>query len=157
MSPTSCRLAGLAVSLSLCLSPAAWAQTSPDAGTPDADAGTPAEGASGEMSAEDLKAIEEALGSDAAAATSTGNAPAPTPAPAGTTTSSPTSTSGWTFNPANINYKGLELSFVLDVAAAAFTSKEPLQTGGHDPSANGFNFQQLEMSLNTSVDPYFRF
>ncbi len=163
MSPTSRRLAGLAVTLSLCLAPAAWAQSSPDAGTPpgDADAGPPAEAASGALSAEDLKAIEEALGSDAAAAASTGNAPpsTTTPAPAGATASPTTSTtsSGWTFNPANINYRGLELSFVLDVAAAAFTSKEPLQTGGHDPSANGFNFQQLEMSLNTSVDPYFRF
>lgn len=50
-----------------------------------------------------------------------------------------------------------DLSFVLDVAAAWFSDHEPLQTGGHDPTKNGFNLQQLEMSIGKAVDPYFRF
>jgi hypothetical protein len=141
VSPTVRRLAGLVVCLSFCLSLPAAAQTSPDAGTPP-------EVAPPGVSAEDLKALEEALGQDAAAATQPG-ASASTPATP--------SSNGVTLSPTNINIRGLELSFVLDVAGAAFTSKEPLQTGGHDPTRNGFNFQQLEMSLNTAVDPYFRF
>ena len=146
MFPTSCRLAGLVVCLSFCLSSLpASAQTPPDAGTPSQepppDAG---------LSAEDLKDIEEALGQDAAAATGDGHDhPAPTQSPA--------STSGVTISPANVDFHGLNLAFILDVAAAAFTTKEPLQTGGHDPTANGFNLQQLELSINTAVDPYFRF
>ncbi|WP_257458536.1 zinc-regulated TonB-dependent outer membrane receptor [Archangium lipolyticum] len=155
MSVTSRRLAGLAVCLSFCLSLSASAQTSPDAGTPSAssDAGTPPEEASPDtgVSAEDMKALEEALGQDAAAAAQSGSSAAASGTPA------TSSTSGITLSPSNINIRGLELSFVLDVAGAAFTSKEPLQTGGHDPTVSGFNFQQLEMSLNTAVDPYFRF
>ncbi|WP_375766008.1 zinc-regulated TonB-dependent outer membrane receptor [Archangium gephyra] len=144
MSPTSCRLAGLAVCLSFCLALPASAQTPPDAGTPSQepppDAG---------LSAEDLKEIQEALGQDAAEAPQAGTPPDSIPA-------APAS-SGVTLSPTNVDFHGLNLSFVLDVAAAAFTSKEPLQTGGHDPTASGFNFQQLEMSLTTAVDPYFRF
>jgi hypothetical protein len=50
-----------------------------------------------------------------------------------------------------------DISFILDTAAAAFSSDTSLQTGGHDPRVNGFNLQQLEMSLGSAVDPYFRF
>jgi hypothetical protein len=50
-----------------------------------------------------------------------------------------------------------DISFILDIALAAFTTDEPLQLGAHDPSENGFNFQQLEMAISKSVDPYFRF
>ncbi|HWU86962.1 MAG TPA: zinc-regulated TonB-dependent outer membrane receptor [Kofleriaceae bacterium] len=50
-----------------------------------------------------------------------------------------------------------DLSFILDVAAAWFSAHENLQTGGHDPTANGFNLQQLEMAVGKAVDPYFRF
>ncbi|PTL78215.1 zinc-regulated TonB-dependent outer membrane receptor [Vitiosangium sp. GDMCC 1.1324] len=151
MSPTSRRLAGLVVCLSFCFSLSALAQSSPDAGSPSTppDAGTPPEEDAG-VSAEDLKAIEEALGKDTAAAAASGAA-------AGTPSEPTSSSSGVTISPSNINIKGLDLSFILDVAAAAFSSKEPLQTGGHDPTNNGFNFQQLEMSVNTAVDPYFRF
>jgi hypothetical protein len=55
------------------------------------------------------------------------------------------------------NTQWLDLSFVLDAALAAFTAEEPLQAGGHDPTTNGFNFQQLEMSVRSVVDPYLRF
>jgi hypothetical protein len=51
----------------------------------------------------------------------------------------------------------LDLSLVLDAALAAFSSKEPLQQGDHDPTHNGFNFQQLELSVRSVVDPYLRF
>jgi hypothetical protein len=59
--------------------------------------------------------------------------------------------------PQGLTPSWLDLSFVLDLALAAFTSEEPLQGGGHDPTENGFNFQQLEMSVGTVVDPYLRF
>lgn len=148
MSSSSRRLAGLAVCLSFSLPLSASAQATPEA-TPPAQSPPPAAPpAEPGMSAEDLKAIEEALGKDAAAASASGS-----PAPAASSSAS----SGVTISPSNINIKGLDLSFILDVAAAAFTSKEPLQLGGHDPTGNGFNFQQLEMSVNTAVDPYFRF
>lgn len=135
MSPATRRLSGLAVSLSFCLCPPAVAQTSPDA--PQAPADTPQ---APELSAEELKELEEALGQDADAAPHTH-----------------ADSSGVTISPTNLSFSGLNLAFVLDVAAAAFTAREPLQTGGHDPSASGFTLQQLEMSLDTVVDPYFRF
>ncbi len=50
----------------------------------------------------------------------------------------------------------IELAFILDVALAWF-SGEPAQTGAHDPSRIGFNLQQLELNVRSSVDPYFRF
>lgn len=50
-----------------------------------------------------------------------------------------------------------DISAVLDVAGAYFSDTDHLQTGGHDPSKNGFNLQQLELSLGAAVDPYFRF
>ncbi len=50
-----------------------------------------------------------------------------------------------------------DISFIVDVAAAWFGEDEHLQTGGHDPSKNGFNLQQVEMAIGKSVDPYFRF
>ena len=49
------------------------------------------------------------------------------------------------------------ISIILDVAAAMFSDDDNLQGGAHDPNSNGFNLQQLELSLNKSVDPYFRF
>lgn len=50
-----------------------------------------------------------------------------------------------------------EISLVLDVAAAWFSSDENGQTGAHDPTTTGFNFQQLELAVRAPVDPYFRF
>jgi hypothetical protein len=48
-----------------------------------------------------------------------------------------------------------DISFILDVAFAWF-SDDNLQTGAHDPIQNGFNLQQLELSISAAVDPYFR-
>ena len=50
-----------------------------------------------------------------------------------------------------------DLSFIADFALAYFSEHENLQTGGHDPVKNGFNLQQLELSIGAAVDPYFRF
>jgi len=50
-----------------------------------------------------------------------------------------------------------DIALILDTALAYFSEDENLQTGGHDPTATGFNLQQLEMSVGASVDPYFRF
>lgn len=48
-----------------------------------------------------------------------------------------------------------EIALILDVAGAVFSG--PIdQRGGHDPTVEGFNLQQLEMSLGAAVDPYFR-
>lgn len=50
-----------------------------------------------------------------------------------------------------------DTSWILDVAAAVFSEPEPRQVGGHDPTANGFTLQQLELSLGSSIDSEFRF
>jgi hypothetical protein len=97
------------------------------------------------LTPEELAEIEAALGKDAAATEAQPQPAAP---------SAPTATS---LVPSSIQFEGLDLSFILDTAAAAFTAEEPLQTGGHDPVANGFNFQQLELAIGGVVDPYLRF
>lgn len=86
------------------------------------------------MSPEELAAIEAALAADAP--------PAPPPAPTG-------ALSLQSLNP--------DISFIADVAFAYFTADAPRMSGGHDPQANGFTLQQLELSVGKSVDPYFRF
>ena len=49
------------------------------------------------------------------------------------------------------------LSLVADFALAWFSEERNHQRGGHDPTEVGFNLQQLELSLQAAVDPYFRF
>ena len=49
------------------------------------------------------------------------------------------------------------IGVTFDMAIAYFSDDDPLQTGGHDPDTSGFNLQQLELALDKSVDPYFRF
>lgn len=129
--------------------PASAQEPPPNPGIPPANTKPPpAEGTTSDQpSAEDLAEIEAALGKDKAEA---GTTPAPAPTASGTETGATAlrvgSTNQW-----------LDLSFVMDAALAAFTAEEPLQQGGHDPNTNGFNFQQLEMSVRSVVDPYFRF
>lgn len=48
-----------------------------------------------------------------------------------------------------------DISLIMDVAAAWF-SEDSLQTGAHDPSETGFNLQQLELHLESNVDPFFK-
>lgn len=88
-----------------------------------------------EVSEDELAEIEAATGADAAALEDA----SPPPARAGAAGS---------MNP--------DISFILDVTAAYFSDDDPLQTGGHDPTENGFNLQQVEMSVGKAVDPYFR-
>jgi hypothetical protein len=56
-----------------------------------------------------------------------------------------------------LNSLNPDVSFIADVALAAFSTQEPLQTGGHDPLRRGFTLQGLEMAVGAAVDPYFRF
>jgi len=85
-------------------------------------------------SADDLTDIETALSADA---TTAAEAKPAAPAPASSLLP--------------------DISFIVDVAAAWFSDHDDLQTGGHDPSENGFNLQQVEMAIGKAVDPYFRF
>jgi hypothetical protein len=130
----------------IALSRAAWAQEPAPAPAP-APEGQPSPSAPsssedrGSHGPDDLKEIEEALGADAKAKAAAG---APGPAPAG----------GAGAVLASLNP---DLAFILDVAAAWFSERENLQSGGHDPAKTGFNLQQLEMSVGKAVDPYFRF
>ena len=55
------------------------------------------------------------------------------------------------------NEVAVDIAFILDVAGAWFSDDEPMQIGAHDASVTGFNFQQLEMSIGASVDPFLRF
>jgi hypothetical protein len=125
--------------------PALAQESPPAAGAPPTGTSTPpAEGASTEQpSADDLAEIEAALGKDKASAS-------PAEAPAGSDTAAAALRVG-------SSNQWLDLSFVLDGALAIFSAEEPLQQGGHDPNTNGFNFQQLELSIRSVVDPYFRF
>ena len=83
------------------------------------------------------RGIEAALGQDKGAA-----AASATPAPA--------SSGGIEVSSSSVrvgaNNQWLDLSFVLDMALAAFSSDEPLQKGGHNPTTNGFTLQQLEFA-----------
>lgn len=51
---------------------------------------------------------------------------------------------------------GLELSVNAQVAAAFFTTDDPLPGGAHDPQHSGFSLQAVELSFGQPVDPYFR-
>jgi hypothetical protein len=119
--------AGIAALLALAAVPAAAQEAPP-----------PEQEQQPEPTAEEMEAIRKALEGDSS----------PSPAPASTSSqTAPRSTPS--FNP--------DLSFVADVAAAWFSSPDPLQTGGHDPTRRGFNLQQLELTVGAAVDPYFRF
>ncbi len=49
------------------------------------------------------------------------------------------------------------ISLIFDGAAAWFSDRDNLQQGGHDPTRTGFNLQQLELHLESNVDPYLHF
>lgn len=93
----------------------------------------------------DRRALEEALGADRAAARPPAAMP-PAAMQTASTTVAPTAAGGIS----------LDLSFILDVAGAWY-SQDPATIGGHDPNRTGFNFQGLELAIQSNVDPYFRF
>lgn len=47
-----------------------------------------------------------------------------------------------------------DISLILDTALAAFAGAPAAQLGNHDPRDNGFNLQQLELHMESAVDPY---
>lgn len=101
--------------------------------SPAGDAGSPP--SAPPLSAEDLAALEAAMQADAARLT-----PPPAPAPRVALPQS--------MNP--------DLAFIADFALAAFNTDTPRMGGAHDPQVNGFNLQQLELSVGSAVDPYLR-
>ena len=107
-----------------------------------------------ELSAEDLAAIEAALAADAAATSSPGTAAGSSP-PTGLLSTSPTLSAAQPPGSFSVGGIQLDIAFITDVALAWF-SDESRQTGAHDPQVNGFNLQQLELSIGASVDPFFR-
>jgi len=94
--------------------------------------------ASSDFSLEDLRAIEEELQKDAEPLSGAPPRAAASPT-AGRSLANP------------------DLSLTLDAAAAAFSRKDSLMTGAHDPARTGFNLQQLELGIEAPVDPYFTF
>lgn len=50
-----------------------------------------------------------------------------------------------------------DISLTFDGAVAGFSQSDSFMTGAHDPSMSGFNFQQLELGIESAVDPYFVF
>ena len=87
--------------------------------------------------------IEKALAADAEAANAARAAAA-----------APSPTSPGALLPSSVTP---DISLLTGISAAWFSRDENLQTGGHDPTENGFNLQYLELALRKSVDPYFRF
>lgn len=112
--------------------PATEAQNEPEPGVSEAE----------------LADIEAALAADEAASKSTGAGSAAAPAGVPRAAASRPAAAG-AMNP--------DLTFIADFAAAYFSDEDHLQTGAHDPVRTGFNLQQLELSVGSSVDPYFRF
>lgn len=107
-----------------------------------------AQAADGGLSEQQLRELEAAVAADAAANADAGTLvdPAvsqPPQQPAGVLGA--------------IQSMNPDIAVILDVAAAVFSADRPLQTGGHDPREQGFNLQQLEISIGRTVDPYFRF
>jgi len=104
-------------------------------------------------SEDEMKALMDALGQDAAARDEKA-------APAETSASSkgPLDSVGPALASMGrmIQSMNPDLSLILDVAVAGFSAEQNYQTGGHDPRVTGFNLQQLEMHLEASVDPFFR-
>lgn len=114
----------------LLAAPASAQPADPGAAALDAPAAaTPAD-----LTDAELKALAEAAAADAGAAAK----------PVG-----PTAIAAPSSNPA--------ISLIFDGAAAAYTDARPMLTGGHDPKRNGFNLQQLELHMESSVDPYLHF
>ena len=88
-----------------------------------------------ETSPNDLSEIEAALARDVKAENDGSSTPAPPPTRAASGGGAVQS-----LNP--------DISVIGDFAFALFSEDQNHQTGGHDPTENGFNLQQLELSLS---------
>ncbi|MCO4762087.1 MAG: zinc-regulated TonB-dependent outer membrane receptor [Myxococcales bacterium] len=98
------------------------------------------------VTAEELKALGAAANADAATSRPTA-APRSGTAPAAVTPTRRQRPSTGLMNP--------NLSLILDTAGAWFSVDKPDQVGAHDPYQTGFNLQQLELHVESAVDPYF--
>jgi hypothetical protein len=107
------------------------------------------------MSAEDMRDLEEALRRDLAAR---GGPSGDSPFVLGSSQANPRPSLAAPTLVAlpSAGAVSADVSFIADFALAAFSDPKPLQAGGHDPTRNGFNLQQLEMAVGAAVDPYFR-
>lgn len=106
-----------------------------------ADAGVPEPAVDGgpAVTADELRALEQALAGDRAQ----DRPPAPVDVAAAL--------------PAAVQSLNPDIALILDVSAAWFSADEPEMSGAHDPRRTGFTLQQLEAALGASVDPYVRF
>lgn len=129
-----------ALCLALALTPSPTAAAAPASRPVASPSPSPSPSAVPGVSAEELLEIEQEL------APAESPAPSVPDVPAGLV---PQAVAGSLMNP--------NISLILDVAAAAFSDPNPLQLGGHDPRRNGFNLQQVELAMNSAVDPFFRF
>ncbi len=84
----------------------------------------------------------------------TAQTPTPAPQPAPVTSSAPLSLGGYAAQ-TPIQTMNPDISLLLDTAGAWFSVDNPQQAGAHDPSETGFVLQQLELNLESIVDPYF--
>jgi len=128
----------------------------PKKGEPDKSAVDKADKKAEKVGADGLtdaerKAIKDALGEDAA--TNKPAAPVAPPAPQVSTMGGSTAAAG--ANP-GINAMNPAIALILDAALAYFSIDDPMQAGAHDPARTGFTFQQLEMYIESNVDPFFK-
>jgi hypothetical protein len=127
----------------------AAAQPEPAPNAPEeqgqAESAEPAPASAPVIDAADEEAIRRALAQDSASNAQAGDGVPITPS----TKSAPAGSGLQSLIP--------DLAFIADFALAYFSEDENLQSGGHDPVKNGFNLQQLELSVGAAVDPYFRF
>lgn len=152
-------LSRVAVGLALVAGASARAQEAPPAGasTPaPVEVSAPREADAPTSPPTDLTPMErnalfKALQQDAAGvpAGTSSSAPATAPVVATPAPIAPVPSGG-------IGGVSLDMAFILDVAGAYY-SDEPLNPGGHDPTRTGFNFQGLELAIQSNVDPYLRF
>jgi hypothetical protein len=130
----------------LAISPVARAQDAASAEAPTeqgtASAAPAPAGSAPALDPEEAAALDAALKADASAAPTAGGA-----------TSDPGVPSAGRSGTQSMNP---DLSVIADVAGAYFSTDDNLQGGDHDPTKTGFNLQQLELSISSVVDPYFR-
>lgn len=98
------------------------------------------------VSPEELELLRQALGGDGAS-----------PPPAAALDPVQQNTNGWSGAARLFQSMNPDISIITDVAGAMFSTEKPLQGGGHDPNRSGFNLQQVEMAIDSSVDPFFAY